>query len=301
MKDCAEKIEINMEDGVKIAGTYYDNSSAKNGVILFPGFTEHRSSLEEIAKKLNKYFKTWTFDINSQGESSGSWDLRQMHKSVYVIQDIVRKRHGLTYLGAHGNSIGGMAVGLTAAQDEKILNCICLTSTPAGLQDIVPSYTQIFLSYVPLSLIRFGTIVFDEIESRRNVNYRNKSHAQFLTEEGYQPYAQFGALKIEDIKKLMQWITNAPRLDDAVEQIKQPALLVYGGEDKLLGIKGGKLPDQIKKMYDKLGSDTKELFIVDGADHGLNKATRIDDCFNQEPEYQFVKQKIIGHFCKYLL
>ncbi|MDO8740614.1 MAG: alpha/beta fold hydrolase [Candidatus Woesearchaeota archaeon] len=301
MGESVERVEINMEDGIKIVGTYYDNPSAKNGVILFPGFTEHRSSLEEIAKKLNKDFKTWTFDINSQGESSGNWDLRQMQKSVYAIQDIIRKRHGLAYLGAHGNSIGGMAVGLTAAQDEKILDCICMTSTPAGLQDIVPPHTREFLSYVPQSFIRFGTIVFDEIESRCNVNYQNKSHAQFLTEKGHQPYAQFGALKIESIKKLMQWVTNAPRLDDAAGQIKQPALLVYGGEDRLLGIKGGKLPDQIKKMYDELGSGIKELFIADGADHGLNKATKMDDCFNQAPEYQFVKQKIIEHFYKYLL
>lgn len=295
-----EKTRFELKNGVTLVSDYYDNSSNK-GIVLFPGFTEHRSSLEDIAEVLNKDFKVWAVDINSQGESSGNFDLREMAQSVYELLRQLKQRHGLLKIGVHGNSIGGMSVGLTAAQNDSKIDCICLASTPAGLQDIVSGGASAILSYVPQSLVRLCTIAFDKFESIGNERYRQKSHTQFQQNGEYQPYAQFGALKIKNIRDVMKWLSQAPRLDKCVRDIRQPTLIIYGGNDKVLCIKQDILPPQLARMYDCIGSADKRLIIVHGADHSLNSSTQIEDCFNQEPKFQYVKTEIFNHFANYLV
>jgi pimeloyl-ACP methyl ester carboxylesterase len=300
-----EKLTIETSDGVVITGNYFDNNSNK-GVILFPGFTEHRSSLEDTAKLISTDFKTWIFDINSQGESSGNFDLNEMQRTVYEVTKFLKGKYSLSKVGAFGNSLGGMIVGMAAAQKDNLLDGICLTSAPAGLQDAVPEYAINLLSHAPQSLIRLGLIAYDKVESAKNENYRLKTHAQFKGEKGYKSYAHFGALKISDIKELAKGFATAPRLDKFVEKIKCPTLMMYGGESRLFGIKGGILPESIQNMYDRLGvlaleDIHKELIIIEGADHSLNEKTKIDDCFNQDKKYQIVKSIIHNHFSKYLL
>jgi alpha-beta hydrolase superfamily lysophospholipase len=295
-----EKIRMELNNGATLVGDYYDSPSNK-GVFLFPGFTEHRSSLEETAKTLNSEFKTWTFDINSQGESSGNWDLREMNESIFELLHESKKRYGLSKIGAHGNSVGGMAIGLTAADIGNDIDCISLSSTPAALQDVLPKYASIILGSVPQSVVRAGTILFDKMESRNNSNYAKKSHAQFFENGEYKPYAQLGALKIYSIKDFTNWISNAPQIGGIVSNIAAPTLMIYGGNDSLLGIKNDVLPDRLENLFYSMGSSDKKIIIFSGADHSLNTTTKTDDCFNQDPKYQNVKKEIFNHFSYYLL
>ena len=126
-------------------------------------------------------------------------------------------------------------------------------------------------------------------------------HAQFYQNGEYQPYAQYGALKIYNINDIMRWIREAPRLDESISRIRQPVLFIYGGEDQLIGVNHGVLPEQIKKMYDKLETQEKKIIIVPGADHTLDRGEKTDSQFNSNPKYGFVKQIIFDHFAKYLL
>jgi len=298
-----ELTDRNIQIGTRnaeIVGTFYGNLSSNIGILAFPGFTEHRSSLDELCKMLSKEFKVWAFDINSQGDSTGNWDLREIIESVYEIQRCLKDHYGLRKIGAYGNSIGGMAAGLNANEGSNI-ESICLTSTPAALQDIVPWYNRLLLKSIPQSLVRYGTIQYDKTESLKNENYRNKSHVQFLTKEEYRPYAQFGAMKIPSLKNVMKWIGKAPRLDKYAGEITKPALLIYGGEDHMLGIKDSKLPKKIQRMYYSIASKEKMLVIFKGADHSLNSKTQTDDCFNKGPEYGLVKKFIMDHFGHYFL
>jgi alpha-beta hydrolase superfamily lysophospholipase len=296
----SSKLEIKLRDGVTLVGNYYDNYSSNKGVILFPGFTEHKSSLDKTALKLSSEFKVWTFDINSQGESSGNFDLKEIQKSVYEISEYLKNEHNLVKMGGYGNSIGGMAVGLTASETD-IFDAICLTSAPAGLQDVVPNYLSNLLKYVPQNLLRKGTIIFDKLESEKNENYKNKSHEQFFENGQYKEYAQFGALKIKNIKDIAEWIKNAPRLDDTAHKIKQPIHFIYGGEDRVLGIKKNWLPKKIDDMYNKINAFHKSLSVIGFADHSLNEKTNTDDCFNQDEKFAYVKEEILNHFNEYLL
>ena len=310
----AEKVKCELKEGVTLVGDYYDSPS-KKGIILFPGFTEHRSSLEDTAKYLNLDFKTWTFDINSQGESSGNWDLKQMTRSACELVNQLKKKYHLSKVGAMGNSLGGMIVGLNATKTNSNLDSICLISTPSGLQDPVPKQVQL-LKYFSQSIVRLGTIAFDKIELvRNNKKYKNKSHSQFFQEGEYKPYAQLGAIKIKNIQDTLNWVNESPRLDSVAKYISQPTLIIYGGEDKLLGIKNGVLPEKIEIMRNNFNNKNTKLIIVPGADHGLNIPNcsengvlnilklidNMDKCFNSDGKYQFVKTEIYNHFANSLL
>ncbi len=52
---------VKVKEGVKLVGTYHDNAQAKQGVILFPGITEHRSSLDALS--LRNYLSILKFGI----------------------------------------------------------------------------------------------------------------------------------------------------------------------------------------------------------------------------------------------
>ena len=295
----SEQIQVKVNQNTLLVGNYFESAS-KNGIILLPGFTEHRSSLEGIALSLSKEFKIWLFDINSQGESTGKWDLAEMQKSFTYLYQYILHRYGLSNIGAYGNSIGGMSIGLTAAQCNSDLKAICLASTPASVKDIIPLALCALIKIIPQPLIRYATILFDKNETKNNPAYREKSHRQFYSYHSYQDYAMFGAMKIQNIREIIEGLQKAPSLSRVAKQITLPVLFIFGGEDHFLGIRKNALPENISRMYDRVASTEKELCIVLGADHSLNTTTKTDENFNQDSKYQFVKEMVFSYFMKNL-
>ena len=294
-----QKIELETLNG-RLVGDYYDSPSRK-GIILFPGMAENRYFLEDTARALNKEFKTWVFDLSSQGESSGNWDLKEIARSVIDVQKYARQRYSLSKVGAFGHSLGGTAVGIAAANSSESLDCLCLSTAPAGIQDHLPGIGKMLLNTVPQSLVRLGSIALDKYQYWDSENYRNKVHPQFNKNGNYQSYAQFGALKVPDAKKIVEWISNAPRLDDVAGKLTQPVLMLHAQNDIILGIKNGELPYNIGQTFVKIGSKDKRMIVVKGADHWMNKSTKPGDCYNNSPEYQFVKDLTFEHFASRML
>ncbi len=289
-------LTIDTNNGAVLKGDFYDNSSS-NGVILLPGFTEHRSTLDNLAQELNKDFKVWSFDLNSQGESTGDWDLHQMKESLYEAQKLLKKKHNLNKLGAHGNSLGGMTVGLVAS--EGVFDCICLTSTPAGLQDVLKEDFRRKIERIPNHVARYGMIAFEAVASRFSEKHKT-AYEQLKAQKGFKEHIQFGAAKFYDVKQVIDWVDNAPRLDEVVQRIKQPILVIYGGLDLFLGIKDSLLPENLRKMYEELGSQDKDLLVIFGAGHSLEMLERGDALWGRHPKYRFVKEIIAKHFREHL-
>ena len=295
-----EKQIHHLKNGISLSSDFYDNKE-KKGIFLFPGFTEHKQSLDSIAKKLSSEYKTWTFDLNSQGESTGNWNIKEMQESAYLAIKKIQKEHDLKKIGGFGNCVGGTFLGVLSAQDPEIIDCLCLTSTPAGLQDVLPSQALNILKYIPQSFLRQGTIMFDKIMTKTNTNYKQKTHLQFKKNNKYQKHAQIGATKITNIKNIINAVKNAPRLEDYAQQTTQPILLIYGGEDTdVVKIKNGILPKNVRNMYDKINTTNKHLLIIPGADHSLNEKTKMDDNFNQDKKYEFIKEEIKKHYQTYM-
>ena len=299
-----ERVEIDTQNDATLVGRFFDSASNK-GIIMLPGITEHKSSLYSFAKQLNgKGFKVWAFDLNSQGESTGNWDISQMQGSVEYLQRNLKKRHGLKRIGAFGNSSGGMAVGLAASRKDSDLECLCLTSTPSSVDSVTSKTLLKLAKHIPQGLVRAGAICLDklQVDLLKNENYKSNSHPTFKTQEGYQPYAQIGALKIPNFRGFVESVLAAPKLSEHAQDIHQPVLLVYGGNDDVIGIRSSRLPANIQALYDSIGSKEKRLIVVPGANHALNEGKMImDECLNQDPEYSWVKPEVNDHFCKYLL
>jgi len=287
------------DQATELIGTIYDNKESNKGVLLFPGFTEHRSSLDELAKQLSEHFKVIAFDINSQGESTGKFDLSSIADNIYHTHKNIKRFYKLEKIGAFGNSIGGMGIALAATRPRSRFDALCLTSTPANLQAFFPKVLGYILKKTPQSLVRAGTILFDMLESVKNPEYRNKTHKQFHNGKFYQPYAQLGALKIKNLKEIIEAIETAPNLGYYAKKIKTPTLFIYGGNDKMLGIKNSKMPKNIQKMMIRV-KGKKHLIMADRADHSLNIRTKMDDCFNQDKKYSSIKKSIVTYFKHYL-
>jgi pimeloyl-ACP methyl ester carboxylesterase len=148
------------------------------------------------------------------------------------------------------------------------------------------------LKNIPNWLARYGSKVFDTFESRNNPIYRAKTHQRFNTDG----HAMLGALKIKDIRKLVEDLENAPSLYNHSKLINIPNLFIYGGEDHFLGIHQGKLPLRYIAMTEMARQEQENLVIVPGADHSLNTKTRTDQDFNSDKEHQWVKDRIATHF-----
>jgi alpha-beta hydrolase superfamily lysophospholipase len=298
-----ETVKVDTENGAVLVGSYYSGYLNK-GIIMLPGIGGYRSSLEGFAKKLNNSgFNVWAFDLNSQGDSSGSWDLFQMQQSASYLQRHLKNRHGIKRMGGLGDSMGGMVMGLSATQKNSELECLCLTNTLSSIDSVVPNWVLSVAKYIPQTLVRLGSIGFDKLQADilKNPSYLEKTHPQFRIENGCQPYARFCGLKIDNFRKIVQSAINAPRLAEHACNISQPVLFIYGGKDTLLGV-NEELPENLKKMYEETGSKEKKLVIVPGASHALNSPPlRMDDNLNQDPKYSWVKDDVVDHFCKYML
>jgi alpha-beta hydrolase superfamily lysophospholipase len=293
------RVSFNVKPGVEIVGDYYTNTSGRRAVIIVPGFSEHRSCYRALADFLARDFNVLSIDLNSEGDSSGDFDLNQMAEAVDYLQKSLRNDYGMKKIGAVGTSIGGMAIGIAAAKGS-LLDCICLLSTAASVQDVahVPKWFLAALGYLmPQWLLRRIVIFADRKEYEHE-----RWHARHMHGIGsaYRHLLHFGALKISDISKLIRYAANAPRLYDYAEKIRQPALLAYGGNDTHTWLENSLPSKKIQALFLRIGSKKKRIIIVSGADHSFNTHTQPDSCFNQEPKFQFVKEEIRSQFKKYL-
>jgi len=309
-----ERVLVDTQNGARLIGDRFGSRKNPRGILLFPGFSEHRSSLYALAGYLTPYFQVWVFDINQQGGSSGHFEPIEVGQSISFIANAFRARYSLEKLGGFGNSLGGMGMVVAAAEDPGCLDALCISTMPPSVYEFGPEVIRFLLKsdrarniikHTPTGLVRSAMIAMDIVLAEINPNYRVKTHAQFKPQPGltgWQPYAQFGALKIDDFKDFVERLGAAPRMEEYVARLSKPTLWIYGGEAHHNDVVHYELPDNIKEMLKSApGEEQRQPKIVPGADHSLNKKTGFDDCFNQDPEYQWVKEKISEFFYKTLI
>ena len=287
------KIKINTKNGAVISGTFFNNEKSECGIIILPGFATYQSALYNTAKKLSKEFKVWVFDLNSQGESTGDFDVYQMADSFSTISKTLKNQYQLKKLGIFGHSIGG-CVALIIEKEHKLFDAICISGTPVDLKKISKKFS--FLKTLPYSTTRNFMILTDKILVSFNKNYRRRTHQFFKTKKGYSKDIHIGALKIKSLKKLFENMNKVPNLNSLAPYINKPILLIYGGADKLNGFKKNYIPEDIQNTYRLIKSDDKSIKIISGADHNMNKRTTIDGDWNKDAEYQHVKEIIFKFF-----
>jgi len=291
-----ETVRFRGANNSELVGTFYDNEKSDKGIIMFPGISEHRVSLDELAESLAKSFKVWAFDLNSQGDSTGNWDLEEMADSVDIIGRKVKKDYNLERLGLFGNSLGGMAGGIAATYEDTPLDILCFATTSSSMFDYFSeSSIKIFRNFP--SLVTLFLKGFDFYQTKTNKLYKNLTHRK--SKENNWQGLHFGATKIPDIKEFFDAILKAPNLIDYVDKIEQPIFFLYGGNDRHLKFHNGK-PEQIERMFEKTASKYKSMDVIQKADHALNLKTPPDSHFNHAPELEYLKSIIASHFRTYM-
>jgi alpha-beta hydrolase superfamily lysophospholipase len=272
------------------------HNNSKNAVLLFPGFTEHRTSLEDVAKKLyNNNFSTFYFDINSQGESLGEFSVRGIARSVFMLAHEIKKKYNFKKIGLFGNSLGAMSCAYAVKEDLPVEG-LFLSSCPNSINDFLSEFNASLLKKAPKPLINTYLKINDIKNTIKSKNYRNKTHK--LIKENKQMY--YGALKITNHKVLFSQIMSSPKSETYFNKINVPTFMLYGGNDKCLGITKSKLPPNLDKLFNQLNIKNSERKVIENADHSMNKKTHADDKYNSSIEFSFVKDEICNFFKKYL-
>ncbi|MBI5066407.1 alpha/beta fold hydrolase [Candidatus Woesearchaeota archaeon] len=286
------KVSVLTSNGANIVGDYYPNDSNK-GIIMLPGFSEPRDLSKTLAEELSKHYKVWSFDLNSQGESTGRWNLEDMISSLKDVQKEVKKHYNLKKLGAHGNSTGGIITGIIASSKENCLDAICLTSTPLDLQGAFDEKYRKWLKRLPQALVKWGAVKAYKWLMQKSGGEQKEDRVVSTRD-----HLKLGSARIYDIKEAVKSIDAAPKLDDYAENITIPVLFIYGGEDSTSGFVKGKPPERITEMYNKIKSKEKKLIINQGLNHRLYPVPQVKE--NLPPKYYLVQKDVVEFFKKYL-
>jgi pimeloyl-ACP methyl ester carboxylesterase len=151
-----QDLTIGMDDGVQIAATLYEPSTAQPpagypAVVALHGLGGKRQDLDFLARALAGSFAVLTYDARGHGQSGGLTsidgpreiaDLRQVHDWLAARPEIDRTR-----IGAWGISLGGAAV-LRSLGD----------GVPWAAVETVQTWTDLYSALVPQGLSKSGAL-----------------------------------------------------------------------------------------------------------------------------------------------
>jgi pimeloyl-ACP methyl ester carboxylesterase len=161
---------------------------------------------------------------------------------------------GLTRIEVHGNSMGGMLSTLLAAELPQFVSRLVLVS-PA-----LPGPTSRLRELDPETLRRFAPFVIPGIGERRMMRWYAGSTPeelfaeteQYILAEASLLRPSLRAVHVENTaygkrhpwrfesysaatNSLVRLLVNRRRLDDALDRITSPTLVVWGDQDRLIG------------------------------------------------------------------
>jgi carboxylesterase len=154
-----------------------------------------------------------------------------------------------------GHSLGGILALLLAAE-RKDINAVVTWSAPIGVQNRYLSLLPI-IAKIPLL--------------RRAIPEKYPTPIpDWLKEQGWIGYdwipTSLGVLALEGIKRLKKCLSD----------ITCPALIIQGSRDQVLS------KDSADKIFNGMNSDSKEKWIIEGADHPImNELEYKDELFSR--------------------
>jgi dienelactone hydrolase len=130
----AQRVTFRTDDGVMIAGTWYEPASRSGpAVILVPMLHRSRHDFDALASQLaGAGIGALTFDLRGHGESQGTIgaDLGQMAADVQAARRFLAGRADVTgRIGLAGASLGANLAAIVAAGDPTISSLALLSPT----------------------------------------------------------------------------------------------------------------------------------------------------------------------------
>ena len=204
------------------------------GIILGHCFTcsRHTRVLRDISHGLvDQGFKVLRFDFSGNGQSEGDFSESFYSKQIDEIKTAVSymSAREVSWIGLAGHSMGAM-VALLAAGEMDHVRAVCTLAARASPLDTSHLFNR--------SQLR-------ELKRKGRVQFTSRGRKLELTEAFFTDAARY----------------NFP---DIVAFLRQPLLVVHGGQDEIISVKDAHRLHQLRPL------DT-DLAIIPGADHMFSR------------------------------
>ena len=143
----AEKIEVEVEPGMRLAGGFVRaDGSAKGTVLLLHGHNSCKEAMLPLAKLLAKdEFNSFAYDSRGCRESGGQYGTYGFYEKrdcSRCLDELLRRyRTEVGPVSIFGNSYGGAVAVQTMAEDQRF-RCGVVESTFATLREVVRDYEK---------------------------------------------------------------------------------------------------------------------------------------------------------------
>ncbi|MFQ5647864.1 MAG: alpha/beta hydrolase, partial [Candidatus Aenigmatarchaeota archaeon] len=227
--------------GRRIAGVIHrpEGPGPFPAVVLAHGFKSSKGRKRGLAEALCKAgFVAVRFDFFGSGDSDGSFENVTISKMAEDLRFVVEHTSRLHYVrdtGLAGSSMGGMVSIIQAAQDSRV---------------------KALVLDRPVSDFK-GLPLFKLMRSQEFEAWREKGIAT-LTHPGEQFQVKFNFYQ-DGLKYDLYHLAS---------RIDCPSLIIHGSKDRDVPL------EQSKRLFGVLGSEQKDLQVMEGADHDWKEAEK---------------------------
>lgn len=229
-------VSIVSKDGLTLKGTYVRASSdSKNTVILIPGLNSSRYSVQQFSEiYLGRGFNVLMYDPRAQGESGG----KKISYGYHELEDLTCWINYIWSKYPYGQiGIHGESFGAAAALMEFGLN----------------SDKRVKFYVADCSFTSMKDLISYNIAKSYNIKNKYLQNIMFFYTD------------------LICRVKNGYSLNkisplDSIKQYSTPVLFIHGSADKIV-------PSSMSKTMYENKKGTKDIYIMNGADHGLSYAS----------------------------
>jgi len=253
-----------------VAYKWLPAAAAKAVVVGVHGFAEHAGRYDHVGRYLAEHgYALYMYDLRGHGRSQstrGHVDrFEQFVEDTAAFVRLVKSEAGArTFLMGH--SMGGLIAVLTAAElNEELAGLI---TSGAAVEVKVGALTRLTLQLLgalrPMS--RVTTPVAAELLSK------DPSVAQQYLSDPL-------VFKDPTVKLLVEFGKAATKVWSVAGRITIPALIMHGGDDRLV------LPYASRKLYEAIASTDKTLRIYEGLRHEIFNEVEKDKVLSDVVEW----------------
>lgn len=264
---------IFQSEGVDIHGELYTASSSGSRVVVFcHDAFESQENWIQYAQQMNvEGWSVFLFDFAGHGKSRGLRSLVNLRIWAYNLRDALTalEKSGYGPFAVVGEGLGGSAVLLAAAHDQRIESAVVL-STPMILQ---PSLAERVAYGLASGAAKIKKAIFKRPLTLSRVNELKEMH--FLFDES----ANEQYVSNERLQQAYAAVPVPESLDsvwmdisEAVEKIHLPLLVIHGKQDAMIPV------NQSKKIVDLL-KGPRELKVMEESGHALHLDQKKEEVF----------------------
>ena len=227
---------------------------SKNGILLIHGYMAAPEEVRALAKKI--YDAGYSvYGVRLRGHGTAPEDLASRDWEAWY--NSVNRGYAVLNNSVKNIAIAGFSTGAGLALfqstiSEKNFKGVISINAPLKLVDIKSKFSSTVVKWNKL-LDKFHT---------------KKGQMEFVENQPDNPHINYLRNPIAGISQLVKFMN---KVDDELDKIKIPALIVQGSRDPVVN------PKSAEEIYKKISSKDKTLKIVEATNHGIINGEHLDE------------------------